>query len=137
MVALGLVVAQFNKERPVTHEMAERGREAAADAGAEIVETIEVPGAYDTPLAADRLARRDDVDAVAVLGAIITGDTDHDRVIANAAARGLTDVSLERDTPVAFGVTGPGMSVAEADERVEYGATAVESAISLAEELQP
>ena len=136
MIALGLVVAQFNKERPVTHEMAEQGREAAAEAGAEIVETIEVPGSYDTPLAADRLARRDDIDAVAVLGAIVTGDTDHDRVIADAAARGLTDVSLERDTPVAFGVTGPGMSVAEAHERVEYGATAVESAISLAEELQ-
>ena len=136
MVALGLVVAQFNKERPVTHEMAEQGREAAAEAGAEVVETIEVPGAYDTPLAADRLARRDDVDAVAVIGAIVTGDTDHDRVIADAAARGLTDVSLKRDTPVAFGVTGPGMSAAEAEERIEYGATAVESAISLAEELQ-
>ena len=135
MVALGLVVAQFNKERPVTHEMEDRGREAAAAAGAEIVATLEVPGAYDTPLAADRLARRDDVDAVAVLGAIITGDTDHDRVIADAAARGLTEVSLKRDTPVAFGITGPGMSQAEADERVDYGATAVESAISLAEEL--
>lgn len=135
MVALGLVVAQFNKERPITHEMAERGREAAAEAGAEIVETIEVPGAYDAPLAADQLARRDEVDAVAVLGAIITGDTDHDRVIADAAAQGLTDVSLDRDTPVTFGVTGPGMSQAEAEERIEYGATAVRSAISLAEEL--
>jgi len=71
-----------------------------------------------------------------VLGAIITGDTDHDQVIADAAARGLTDVSLERDTPVTFGVTGPGMSQAEAEERIGYGATAVESAISLAEELQ-
>lgn len=136
MVALGLVVAQFNKERPITHEMAERGREAAAEAGAEIVETLEVPGSYDTPLAADRLARRDDVDAVAVLGAIVTGDTDHDEVIADAAAQGLTDVSLERDTPVTFGVIGPGMSQAEAEERIDYGATAVESAISLAEELE-
>lgn len=137
MVALGLVVAQFNKERPITHEMAERGREAAAEAGADIVETLEVPGSYDTPLAADRLARRDDVDAVAVLGAIVTGDTDHDEVIADAAAQGLTDVSLERDTPVTFGVIGPGMSQAEAEERIDYGATAVESAISLAEELEP
>jgi 6,7-dimethyl-8-ribityllumazine synthase len=135
MVALGLVVAQFNKERPITREMAERGREAAAEAGADIVETIEVPGSYDTPLAADRLARRDDVDAVAVLGAIVTGDTDHDQVIADAAAQGLTQVSLERDTPVTFGVIGPGMSQAEAEARIEYGATAVESAISLAEEL--
>jgi 6,7-dimethyl-8-ribityllumazine synthase len=130
------VVAQFNKERPITPEMAARGREAAAEAGAEIVETVEVPGTYDAPLAADRLARRDDVDAVAVIGAIVSGDTDHDRVIADAAARGLTDVSLERDTPVTFGVTGPGMSAAEADERIDRGAAAVESAIALVEELR-
>jgi len=134
MVALGLVVAQFNKERAITPEMEARGREAAAEAGAEIVETIEVPGTYDAPLAADRLARRDDVDAVAVVGAVVTGDTDHDRVIAHAAAQRLTDVSLERDTPVTFGVTGPGMSAAEAEERIHKGATAVESAIALAEE---
>ena len=136
MVSLGLVVAQFNKERPITPEMAARGREAAAEAGAEIVETIEVPGTYDAPLAADRLARREDVDAVAVIGAIVSGDTDHDRVIADAAARGLTDVSLERDTPVTFGVTGPGMSAAEADERIDRGASAVDSAIALVEELR-
>jgi 6,7-dimethyl-8-ribityllumazine synthase len=135
MVTLGLVVAQFNKERPITHEMAAAGREAAAERGVDIVETLEVPGAYDTPLAADRLARRDDVDAVAVLGAIITGDTDHDQVIADAAAQGLTDVSLDRDTPVALGIIGPGMSQAEAEARIDYGATAVESAIDLAEEL--
>ncbi len=135
MVRLGLVVAQFNKERPITHEMADRAREAAADHDAEIVETLEVPGSYDTPLAADRLARRDDIDAVAVVGTIITGDTDHDQVIANAAAQGLTDVSLDRDTPVAFGITGPGMSQDEAVARIDYGATAVESAIELASEL--
>ena len=135
MVRLGLVVARFDKRGRVTEEMAERAREAAADRDAAVVETVEVPGSYDTPLAADRLARRDDVDAVAVIGAIVTGDTDHDQVIADAAARGLTDVSLERDTPVAFGVTGPGMSADEAAARVDYGATAVESAIDLTEEL--
>jgi len=135
MVALGLVVAQFNKERPVTHEMEKRAREAVAEADAEIVATIEVPGSYDTPLAADRLARRDDIDAVAVLGAIVTGDTDHDQVIADAAAAGLRDVSLDRDTPVTLGITGPGMSHAEAEERIRHGASAVRSAISLAEEL--
>ena len=135
MVRLGLVVAQFNKERPITHEMADRAREAAADHDAEIVETLEVPGSYDTPLAADRLARRDDIDAVAVIGTIVTGDTDHDQVIADAAAQGLTDVSLDRDTPVAFGITGPGMSQDEAVARINYGATAIESAIELASEL--
>ncbi|MEF8778867.1 MAG: 6,7-dimethyl-8-ribityllumazine synthase [Natronomonas sp.] len=136
MVALGMVVAQFNKERPITKEMQSRAKEAAAAADAEIVETIEVPGSYDTPLAADRLARREDIDAVAALGAIITGDTDHDRVIADAAAQGLTEVSLRHDTPVTLGIAGPGMSQAEAEERIDYGASAVRSAISLAEELE-
>ena len=135
MVQLGLVVAQFNKDEPITHRMAERAREAASDADAEIVAELAVPGSYDTPLAADRLARRDDVDAVAVVGAIVEGDTDHDQVIADAAAQGLTDVSLDRDTPVTLGITGPGMSQDEAAARVDHGATAVDSAIEMADEL--
>ena len=129
MVTLGLVVAQFNAS--VTEPMAEEAREAAAEADAEVAETVEVPGAYDSPLAADRLARRDDVDAVAVVGAIVTGDTDHDQVIADATAQAMTKVSLERDTPVTLGVSGPGMSGAEARERVEKGAEAVNAAVEM------
>lgn len=135
MVALGLVIAQYDKGRSVTERMAASAREAAADLGAEVVAEVEVPGSYDTPLAADRLARRPDVEAVAVVGAIVTGDTGHDRVIADAAAQGLTDVSLSRDTPVTLGITGPDMTAEEANERADYGASAVESAIDLAEGL--
>ena len=135
MAQIGLVVAQFDKVGSVIDEMEAAAREAARERDAEIVATVSVPGSYDTPLAADRLARRDDVDAVAVLGAIVTGDTDHDEVIADAAAQGLTDVSLDRDTPVAFGVIGPGMSTAEAKARTDYGATAVDSAVDLVEAL--
>ncbi|WP_137287166.1 6,7-dimethyl-8-ribityllumazine synthase [Halorussus salinisoli] len=133
MVSLGLVVSRFNRE--VTEQMEERANEAAADRGAEVVETLRVPGAYDAPLAADRLARRDEVDAVAVVGTIVTGDTDHDQVIADAAAQGLTDVSLDRDTPITFGISGPGMSGAEARERVDKGEEAVNAAVELVEEL--
>jgi 6,7-dimethyl-8-ribityllumazine synthase len=133
MVSLGLVVAQFNAS--VTEPMAEAAREAAAEHDAEIVEEVAVPGAYDSPLAADRLARRDDVDAVAVVGAVVTGDTKHDEVITQATATKLTDVSLERDKPVAFGVSGPGMSGAEARERVDKGGAAVEAALDMVEEL--
>ncbi|WP_436909878.1 6,7-dimethyl-8-ribityllumazine synthase [Halosimplex marinum] len=135
MVQLGLVVAQFDKEGSVVDAMEAAAREAAAERDAEVAATVEVPGSYDTPLAADRLARRDDIDAVAVIGAIVEGDTDHDEVIADAAAQGLTDVSLDRDTPVAFGVTGPGMSTAEAKARTDYGATVVDSAVDLVEQL--
>ena len=131
MVVLGLVVAEYN--RPVTEKMESVAREAAAEAGVEIRDTRYVPGAYDTPLAADELARREEIDAVAVLGTIITGDTDHDQVIANACAQGLTDVSLDRDTPVAFGVTGPGMTPQEARDRIDKGEETIESAVRMAE----
>lgn len=134
MVSLGLVVAEFN--RSVTGGMEDAALSAAADADATVTETVRVPGAYDAPLVADRLARRADVDAVAVLGAIVTGDTDHDQVIGHAIAEKLTDVSLERDVPVTLGVMGPGMSGAEARERVEKGADAVVAAVDLAETLE-
>ena len=133
MVSLGLVVARFHDSVP--DAMAEAAREAAAERDAMVVDELSVPGAYDSPLAADRLARREAVDAVAVIGAIVTGDTDHDRVIANATAEQLTQVSLDRDTPVTFGVSGPGMSGAEARERIDKGAEAARAAIDLAEEL--
>ncbi|MDZ7850997.1 MAG: 6,7-dimethyl-8-ribityllumazine synthase [Halodesulfurarchaeum sp.] len=132
MVVLGLVVAEFN--RHITEQMERAATEKAEELGVEIRDVIHIPGAYDAPLAADRLARRKDIDAVAVLGTIITGDTDHDQVIANACAQGLTDVSLSRDTPVAFGVTGPGMTAEEARDRVDKGAETVESAVALTSE---
>jgi 6,7-dimethyl-8-ribityllumazine synthase len=132
-VRLGLVAAEYNAS--VTEPMCERARETAAERGAEVVTELSVPGSYDAPLAADRLARRDDVDAVAVVGAIVTGDTDHDQVIGTAVADRLSAVSLDRDTPVAFGVSGPGMSGAEARERVEKGAEAVNAAVDMAETL--
>ena len=132
-VRLGLVAAEYNSS--VTGPMRERARETAAERGAEVAAEVTVPGSYDAPLAADRLARREEIDAVAVVGAIVTGDTDHDQVIGDAVAGRLTDVSLDRDTPVTFGVSGPGMSGAEARERIDKGAEAVNAAVEMAESL--
>ena len=133
MVTLGLVVARFNA--PITERMEDAAREAAGEAGLDVAETVRVPGSYDAPLAADRLARREGIDAVAVVGAIVTGDTDHDQVIGRAVANNLSRVSVERDTPVTFGVSGPGMSGAEARERIDKGAEAVDAAADLVEAL--
>ncbi|MFC7232835.1 6,7-dimethyl-8-ribityllumazine synthase [Saliphagus sp. GCM10025308] len=133
MTTLGLVIAQFN--RPITERMEAAALEAAEAAEADVYDVVSVPGVYDAPLAADRLARLEAVDAVVVIGTVITGDTDHDQVITDAAAGRLADVSLERDTPVTLGVTGPGMSAAEARERVENAAKAVDGALALVEEL--
>jgi 6,7-dimethyl-8-ribityllumazine synthase len=133
MTTLALVVARFHDE--LADEMETRARERAADRDAEIAETVPVQGVYDAPLAADRLARQEDIAAVVVLGAVITGDTDHDQVVAHTTAQRLTDVSLDRDTPVTFGVNGPNLSAAEARERIGYGAYAVGVALDLVENL--
>jgi len=133
MPAIALVVAQFYED--LAAAMAAAARERAAGADAAVVETVPVPGVYDAPLAADRLARRDDVDAVAVLGAVVTGATDHDQVVAHTAARRLSAVALDRDTPVTFGVMGPAMTHGEAEARVGKAADAVDGALALVEAL--
>lgn len=127
MPTLGLVVAQFYEE--IAEVMESTAKARATDRDATIAATIRVPGVFDTSLAADRLARQPDIDAVVVLGAVVTGDTDHDQVIAHGTASALTEVERERDTPVAFGVVGPGMSRSEAFERIEMAAGAVDSAV--------
>ena len=77
------MIARFYEELAAAVETEARERVRASDA--EHVETMSVPGVYDAPLAADRLAQSPDLDAVAVLGVVVTGDTDHDRVVTHAA----------------------------------------------------
>jgi 6,7-dimethyl-8-ribityllumazine synthase len=63
-----------------------------------------VPGAYELPLAADRLAATRRFDAVIALGAVIRGGTPHFDFVAGECANGLTRVALDHGMPVAFGV---------------------------------
>lgn len=63
-----------------------------------------VPGAYEIPLAAQRVARTGNFDAVLALGAVIRGGTPHFDYVAGESASGVTNVSLNTDLPVIFGV---------------------------------
>ena len=65
---------------------------------------VRVPGAFELPLVAQRLARRPDVDAVLCFGLVLKGQTDHDRYISSAVADALMRIGLETDTPVLFGL---------------------------------
>lgn len=130
---VGIVRARFNEE--ITSKMLKKAKETAKEK-AEEHEVIEVPGAYDTPIAADKLAKKEEIEAVVVIGAIIEGDTDHDKVIADSTAKQLSEISINRETPVTLGITGPGMTAQEATERIEYAEEAVKAAIQLSEELQ-
>ena len=63
-----------------------------------------VPGSYEVPLVARKLAESGKYDAVVCLGAVIKGDTDHYDFVAGGAANGILNTSLHTGVPVAFGV---------------------------------
>jgi 6,7-dimethyl-8-ribityllumazine synthase len=73
------------------------------EAKADEVLSIDVPGAFELPLIAQRLALKG-YDAVVCLGAVIEGDTDHYEHVAHRASEGLMRVQLDTGVPVAFGI---------------------------------
>jgi Riboflavin synthase beta-chain len=131
MVRLALVVAEFNYD--VTQLMLQKAIDHAKFLGAEVVYVVKVPGVYDIPTVLRDLVMKEEVDAVATLGAVIQGATKHDEVVAQQATRKILDISVESGKPVALGIIGPGANRMQALERVEeYARRAVEAAVKLA-----
>lgn len=128
MTRLGICAAEFHWD--IVGQMVEYAKRHAEFLEAEIVEEKIVPGSFELPLAAQKLADRDDIDAVVVLGAVIEGDTGHHETVMQQASRKIMDLSLEYDKPVTLGVSGPGETRMEAEERIdEYARRAVEAAV--------
>ena len=99
----GLLSTQWNKF--VVDVMLESAEKELTSQGVEPnnIVKIEVPGAYELPLAAKRMLEND-IDAVIALGAVIKGETPHFDFVSSSCANGLTSVSLEANKPVLFGV---------------------------------
>lgn len=76
-------------------------RHGAADAD---IHVVRVPGAFELPLAAQRLAKLRKYDGIAALGAVIRGQTPHFDFVCGECAAGLNRVSLEHGIPIGFGV---------------------------------
>ena len=131
---IGIVVSEFNYD--ITQMMLERAKSHAEFLGAEVAETIHVPGVYDMPLAVKKLIKTKGIDGVVALGAVIEGETGHDDIIIGQASRKLTDLSVEYDKPVGLGITGPGMSRLQAEARIENAKTAVESVVKMHQRLK-
>lgn len=125
---IAVVQAEFNAE--ITDMMADLAISHARKAGAEVTHHAKVPGVYDLPLSVQRLARRDDVDAVVVIGCVVQGETRHDELITHATAKTLQEVSLATETPIGLGIIGPGMTWEQAEARVVNGKHAVEAALA-------
>ena len=95
------------------------GAEAALRAmKVKAVTMVEVPGAFELPLAAKAAGASKRFDAIVALGAVIRGDTDHYQHIAREAASGLQRAALDTGVPVAFGV----LTVAEESQALARSA---------------
>ena len=130
MIYLALVVSEFNNE--ITFKMLEGARDHAATVSAKINYIIYVPGTYDMPLAVEGLLKKKNVDAVVTLGAVIKGDTRHDDIVAENAARLIADLSLKHGKPVTLGIAGPGMTIEQARARAKLvPARAVTAAVNM------
>ncbi|MCL5947785.1 MAG: 6,7-dimethyl-8-ribityllumazine synthase [Actinobacteria bacterium] len=101
---LGLVCSAFNGS--ITLRLL-RGALDALEAGGisgKMVTVSWVPGAFEIPITARRMARNGGFDAIVCLGAVIRGGTPHFDYVAGECAAGIRQVGLETDTPVIFGV---------------------------------
>ena len=70
----------------------------------ENIEIIRVPGAYEMPISAQRIAQTGKYDSIIALGAVIRGSTPHFEFVAGECSKGLAQVSLAADLPIIFGV---------------------------------
>ena len=78
------------------------------------------------------MVKRKEIDGVVCLGTVIEGDTDHDQIVAQNAARKIADLSVASGKPVALGVSGPKMTRADGVKRIEsYAKRSVESALKM------
>ena len=98
------------------------------------ITVVRVPGAWELPLVADRLAASGKHEAVIALGAVIRGGTPHFDYVAGECSKGLGQVATRRDLPVAFGVLTVD-SIEQAIERAgtKAGNKGVEAALSAME----
>ena len=100
----GIIVGRFNSF------ISERLLEGAADCikrhgGDESdIDVVRVPGAFEIPLAAQKMAKTDKYDALICLGAVIRGATTHYDYVCNEAVKGISHVSLNQEIPVMFGI---------------------------------
>jgi len=85
----------------------------------ENISIIRVPGAFEIPLAVKKVAAKGDVDAIIALGAVIRGGTPHFEYVSGEASKGVAQVSLDFDVPVANGI----LTVNSIEQAVERSGT--------------
>jgi 6,7-dimethyl-8-ribityllumazine synthase len=99
-----LVVSRFNdfvSDKLLAGALDALGRHGARD---EDIDIVKVPGSFEIPLMAKKMAQKDKYHAVICLGAVIRGSTPHFEYVSAEASKGIAQVGLEAGVPVIFGV---------------------------------
>ncbi|MEC9340616.1 MAG: 6,7-dimethyl-8-ribityllumazine synthase [Pseudomonadota bacterium] len=115
----GIVVARFNDF--ITERLLGAAVDTLLRSGARQTDLtiVKVPGAFELPLAAARLAARQQIDGVVALGCVIRGATPHFDYVCAEAAKGLTRVALDSGKPVGFGL----LTVNNIEQAIERAGT--------------
>lgn len=103
-LSIGVVVARFNEF--VTDKLLEGAEVGLSENGVadESVTVAFVPGSFEIPVVASKMALTGRFDAIICLGAVIKGDTDHYEFVAREAVRGISQVALTSGVPIVFGI---------------------------------
>lgn len=103
-IKIGIVASRFNEF--ITSKLIGGAMDGLLrhDVAEENIDLAWVPGAFETPLIAQKMAETGKYDVVICLGAVIRGATSHYDLVCNEAAKGIAHVSLESGIPVMFGI---------------------------------
>jgi len=127
----GIVVSEWNSE--ITLKLLEGAIETLKNAGCndEHIKVTVVPGSFELPFAAQKLAESSYIDAVICLGCVIQGETPHFDFVCNACANGIMEVGLKFNKPVIFGVLTT-LNNQQAEDRAggKHGNKGVEAAVT-------
>ena len=135
-IKIGIVAARFNEF--ITSKLLSGAVDALTrhDVKEDDIEVAWVPGAFEIPLIASKMAKSNKYDAIICLGAVIRGNTSHYDYVCSEVSKGIAHVSLNSDIPVMFGVVTTD-NIEQAIERAgtkagNKGSDAAKSAIEMA-----
>ena len=132
---IGIVVSRFNEmitEGLLTGALSTLKEAGIAD---EDITLVRVPGSFEIPLAAQRLAQTGKLEAIVCLGAVIRGETPHFDYICLQVSNGVREVALKYDLPVTFGIITADtveQAMNRAGEERNKGSEAATSAVEMA-----
>jgi len=101
---IGIIISKFNQF--ISERLLEGAFDALYKLGAEDenISVYKVPGSFEIPIVAKKLARTKQVDGIICLGTLIRGDTPHFEFLSAEVTKGLSQISMEEGVPVSFGI---------------------------------